>query len=223
MDIYLQDLGRRRQRALLQWRVSSLSSGTSGRRLAGSLIPFPAAAGGRETPPHLGWLGRLWARGADSPPEVAAAGLDAMRGQTYGLLGGMFGGSLGFWLPAIGLAASGEHAVVFLMAGLGSLMNGVGLWVPGIWLRRVCRPPVSVGEIEALQASVPDEREQAYLRLAADAVRQSVAPEAAERVRAALRAEAAQAQAEARAETDSVVAASHERRADALERSASAA
>ena len=82
--------------------------------------------------------------------------------------------------------------------------------------------------------------------MAADAVRQEVAPDAAERVRAALRAvgeaieklpavavprasvdtlraEAVQAMAEARAETDSVVAASHERRADALERSASGA
>ena len=91
-----------------------------------------------------------------------------------------------------------------------------------------------------------DELEQAYLRLVTDAVRQTVAPEAADRVRAALRAvggaidtlpavavprarvdtlraEATQAQADARAETDSVVAASHARRADALERSASAA
>ena len=132
------------------------------------------------------------------------------------------------------------------MAGAGAMMSGVGLWMPGYWLRRVCRPPISLGEVEALQASVPDELEQAYLRLVADAVRQGVAPEAADRVRAALRAvgeaidalpavavprasvdtlraEAAQASAEARAEPDAVVAASHERRADALERSASAA
>ncbi len=246
MDIYLQDLGRRRQTALLQWRVSSLNSGPPGQRAEGSLITFRTAEAGKEARPRLGWLGRLWARGADAPPEVAAAGLDAMRGQNYGIVYGMVGGSIGFWMPAIALAASGEHLIGLLLGVPGVLLSGLGLWVPGYGLRRVCRPPVSVGEIEALHTAASDELEQAFLRLAADAVRQDVAPEAAERVRAALRAvgeaidalpavavprasvdtlraEAAQAQAEARAETDAVVAASHGRRAEALERSASAA
>ena len=245
MDIYLQDLGRRRQTALLQWRVSSLKSEPSWNRTQGGVIAFQAAAG-RGPSPRLGWLGRLWARGANSPPEVAAAGLDAMRGQTYGIVYGMVGGSIGFWVPAIALAASGEHLIGFLMGASGAFLSGFGLWVPGYGLRRVCRPPVSTAEVEALHASTADELELAYLRLVADAVRQGIAPEAAERVRAALRAvgeaidllpavalprasvdtlraEAAQAQAEARAETDSVVAASHERRAEALGRSASAA
>lgn len=248
MDIYLQDLGRRRQAALLQWRVSSLNRGItyppSEMRPAGMPLPFPTAS--RRTSPRLGPLGRLWTRGADSPPDVVAAGLEAMRGQTYGMTWGLISGSIGFWIPASLLAASGQPLVGFLMGTAGAMMSGVGLWMPGYWLRRVCRPPVSLGEIEALQAGAPDELEQAFLRLVLDAVRQGVAPEAADRVRAAvravgetidalpivavprasvdtLRAEAAQAQAEAQAEPDSVVAASHERRADALERSASAA
>lgn len=248
MDIYLQDLGRRRQMALLQWRVSSLNRGItyppSGPRLAG--IPVPPLAAGRGTSPRLGLLGRLWARGAGSPLEVAAAGMDAMRGQTHGLTWGLNFGSLGFWMPAIGIAASGDYGAAAFMAGLGAVMSGFGFLLPGHLLQRVCRPPVSMSEVEALQGSVQDELEQAFLRLVADAVRQSIAPEAADRVRAALRAvgeaidalpavavprasvdtlrvEAAQAQADARAESDSVVAASHERRAEALERSASAA
>ena len=243
MDIYLQDLGRRRQAALLQWRAASLNSQSGGRRTAGGMVSFPASAGAA---PRLGLMGRLWARGSDLSPEVAAAGLDAMRGQNYGMVYGMTGGSLGFWTPAIGLAASGQHEVAAFMACLGVMMSGVGLWVPGHWLRRICRPPVSAAEVEALHGSTTDDLELAYLRLIADAVKQGVAPDAADRVRAALRAvgetidllpavalprasvdalraEAVQAQAEARAETDSVVAASHERRAEALERSASAA
>jgi len=249
MDIYLQDLGRRRQTALLQWRVSSLNHGLTYQ--AGGHIPerrpLPlSAASSKETLPRLGPLGRLWARGASSPPEVVVSGLEAMRAQTYGMTWGLVSGSTGFWIPAALLAASGEPGIGLFMGALGVVMSGVGLWVPGYWLRRVCRPPVSLGEMEALQSSASDELEQAYLRLVADAVRQGVAPEAADRVRAALRAvgeaidalpavavprasvdalraEAAQAQAEARAETDAVAAASHERRADALERSASAA
>ncbi len=245
MDIYLQDLGRGRQAALLQWRVSFLNNQPGAQRYAGRLMPSSAAAGGGGTPPRLGPMGRIWALSTGISPEVAAAGLDAMRGQTYGMTWGLTSGSLGFWMPAIGLAASGQHEVAAFMAGLGALMSGVGLWVPGYWLRRVCRPPVSAAEVEALHGSTTDELELAYLRLIADAVRQDVAPEAAERVRAALcavgeaidllpavalprasvdtlRVEAAQAQAEARSETDPVVAASHERRAEALERSASA-
>jgi len=248
MDIYLQDLGRRRQAALLQWRVSSLNRGITyapaGSRPAGVSLPPPVAGGGMS--PRLGLLGRLWMRGAGSPPEVAAAGLDAMRGQTHGLTWGLNCGSLGFWMPAIGIAASGNYGAAAFMAGLGAVMSGFGFLLPGHLLQRVCRPPVSTAEIEALQGSVQDELEQAFLRLVADAVRQSIAPEAADRVRAALRAvgeaidalpavavprasvdtlraEAVQAQAEAQAEPDSVVSASHERRADALERSASAA
>ncbi len=246
MDIYLQDLGRRRQMALLQWRASSLNSQSYGRRPETGSLPLRAAAGSGGAPPRLGWLGRLWAQGADIPPEAAAAALDAMRGQNYGMVWGMIGGSTGFWMPAIGIAASGEPGIGLFMGAFGVAMSGVGLWVPGYWLRRVCRPPVSLGEVEALQGSAQDELDQAYLRLVADAVRQGVAPEAADRVRAALRAvgeaidalpavavprasvdalraEAAQALAEARAETDAVVAASHGRRAEALERSASAA
>ena len=241
MNIYLQDLGNRRQRALLQWRVASLN-----RTSEGSLIAIRPATPGREAGPHLGWLGRLWARGVDCPPEVASAGLEVMRGQNSGMTWGMAGGSIGFWMPAIGLAASGQHLIGALMAGVGVAMNAVGLWVPGYWLRRVCHPPVSAEEAEALNALGQDDLEKAYLRLVLDAVRQSVAPEAADGVRAALqavgeaidqlpavavprasvdtlRAEASQAQEEARAEPDPVVAASHERRAEALERSAAAA
>jgi hypothetical protein len=241
MNIYLQDLGHRRQQALLQWRVSALN-----RTSEGSLISVGRASSLRETTSSPGWLGRVWARGANIPPEVAAAGLEAMRGQTSGMTWGMAGGSLGFWMPAIGLAASGQHLIGALMAGIGAAMNGVGLWIPAYWLRHVCRPPVSVAEIEALNVAGQDDLEQAYLRLVVDAVRQGIAPEAAEGVRAALRAvgeaieqlpaiavprmsvealraEAARASAEAASEKDSVVAASHERRADALERSATAA
>ena len=244
MDIYLQDLGRRRQAALLQWRVALLNSQSGGRRAAGGMVAYPAPGG--TVAPRLGLMGRLWARGSGLSPEVAAAGLDAMRGQAYGMTWGLTSGSVGFWVPAIGLAASGQHEAAAFMASLGVMMSGVGLWVPGHWLRRVCRPPVSAAEVEALRGSTADELELAYLRLVMDTVQQGVAPDAADRVRAALRAvgeaidllpavalprasvdalraEAAQAQAEARAETDGVVAASHERRAEALERSASAA
>lgn len=240
MDIYVQDLGRRRQIALLQWRISALN-----RTSEGSMIPVRAILP-RETSPRLGWLGRFWARGADISPEVAAAGLDIMRGQTQGMLWGMVGGSTGFWIPATLLFASGDHLTGLLLGAPSVIMSGVGFWLPGFWLRRICRPPVSAGEVEALHTVGQDELELSYLRLVTDAVRQGVAPEATTQVRAALRAvgeaidqlpavavprasvdtlreEAMQAQAEARSETDSVVAASHERRADALERSASAA
>ena len=243
MNIYLQDLGHRRQAALLQWRAFSLNNQTGGQRYAGKLMPS-ASAGGRKA--RLGPMGRLWTRGTGISPEVAAAGLGAMRGQNYGVVYGLTSGSLGFWMPAIGLAASGQHETAAFMAALGAMMSGVGLCMPGHWLRRVCRPPVSTAEVEALHDATADELELAYLHLVADAVRQDVAPEAEERVRAALcavgeaidllpavalprasvdtlRVEAALAQAEARAETDPVVAASHERRAEALERSASAA
>ena len=241
MNIYLQDLGRRQQRALLQWRASTLN-----RTPEGSLIMMGRASSFRESTPSPSWLGRIWARGANIPPEIAAVGLDAMRGQTSGMVWGMAGGSMGLWMPAIGLIASGQHVIGVLMAGIGLAMNGVGLCVPGYWLRRVCRPPVSEAEVKALNVAGQDDLTQAYLHLIADAVRQSIVPEAAEGVRAALqsvgeaieqlpavavprtsvealRVEAAMALTEALAEKDSVVAASHERRADALERSASAA
>lgn len=230
--------------ALLQWRVASLNSPPGGPRPVKGVTPSPA--GGRGAAPRLGFLGRLWARGAGSPPEVAAAGLDAMRGQTHGLTWGLNCGSIGFWTPAIGLAASGNYEVAAFLAGLGAVMSGFGFLLPGHLLQRFCRPPVSAAEIKDLESSALDDLESAYLRLIADAVKQDIAPDAADRVRAALRAvgeaidllpavalpragvdalraEAAQAQAEARAETDGVVAASHERRAEALERSASAA
>lgn len=248
MDIYLQDIGRQRQRMLLQWRVASMKGTShqfSGPRLESGFVSLPAA-GDRETPPRLGWLGRLWARGAGSSPEVAAAGLDAMRGMNYGFTWGLSCGSTGFWVPGALMASSGDPAAGVFMMAIGAIMSGVGFWLPGYWLRRVCRPPVSAGEVEALHTLAQDELERAYLRLVADAVRQSVAPEAAERVRAALRAvgeaidqlpavampranvdtlreEAGRAQAEARAEADAVIAASHERKADALGRSALAA
>ncbi len=246
MDIYLQDLGHRRQAVLLQRRYLSLGTLPTGQQSAGIALATTQAAAARKVPP-LGRLGRFWARGADTPPEVAAAFLDLVRRPARGfVIGSMVVGSLYGGVTAVGLITSGEYAFGAVIAGLGAVMSGTGLWVPGYWLRRVCRPPVSAAEVEALRDSTTDELELAYLRLVMDAMKQGVAPDAAGRVRAALRAvgdaidllpavalpragvdalrtEAAQAQAEARAETDAVVAASHERRAEALERSASAA
>ncbi len=245
MQVSLDTLGHRQQMMLLQLRAASITGQNTGPRSEGGVIALPAS-GGSAAPGRLGWLGRLWARGADSPPQVASQGLASLRGLNYGIMGGMIGGSLGLWMPAVFVAATGEHLVGVLMGVLGATMSGFGLWMPGHWLRRLCRPPVSAEEVEALHAATQDELERAYLRLVADAVRQEVVPETAPRVRAALqavgeavahlpavtvprasvdtlRAEAARAQAEARAEGDAVIAASHERKADALHRSALAA
>jgi hypothetical protein len=249
MDTYLWDLGRRRQAALLQWRAASLNPQFGGARAGAGVMTFAPAAGAQSK--RLGPLTRLWASGAESPPEAITDALVAMRGQVQGVTFGLVCGSIGIWIPTIAILASGYTdagtcVVGGFMAAMGTLMSGAGLWMPGRWLRRVCRPPLAAAEVEALLTTATDELEKAYLRLIADVVRQAVAPEAAERVREALRAvgeaidqlpavavpragegalreEAARARDEARREADPVVAASHERRADALERSADAA
>ncbi|MBV9850206.1 MAG: hypothetical protein JO250_11075 [Armatimonadetes bacterium] len=247
MDIFLQDLGLRRQTALLHWRAVTLNAQTG--RGAGGVGLMPAPSLNPAAPPRLRGLGHLWARGAGCPPETAAIALTLLRSQTYGVIGGLVGGSLGFWMPGMGMALAGppEAAVGALgMFGCGALMSGFGLWIPGHWLRRICRPPLTAAEVEALGAAATDDLERAFLRLAADAVRQPTPPEAAERVRAALRAlgetldrqpavavprvgaealraEAARALDDARQEPDPVVAESHVRRAEALGRSADAA
>lgn len=241
MDIYLQDLGRVRQTILIQWRASSPNEQRP--RARPRTILNPVLAADRGTPTRLSWLGRCWARGIDSPPEIVAAGQNALYMRTCGINCCMGGLALGSWISPI--IQPSDHAMAIGFACFGAVMVGIGLWMPGYWLRLVCRF-VSPSEIEELQSSASDDLELAYLHLVADAAHQGVAPEAADRVRAALRAigeaidalptvalprvsvdtlraEAAQAQAEARAEADAVVAASHERRADALERSASAA
>lgn len=245
MELYLQDFGHRQQIALLQARIALMNSESSEHHPAQAGGAFPE--GGRSlAQPRLGWLGRHWARAARSTPEVAAAGLHAMRGQTYGMFYGMVGGSLGFWISAVTFAAIGDQFLSLCFGAGGALLNGFGFWLPGYVLHRLCGPPVSVGELVALEASAPDELERAYLRLAADTLQQRIVPEAADRVRAALRAlggsldqlprvvmpsvsieelrrEALQAHGDAVQEPDAVVAASFERRANALERSAFAA
>ena len=239
MDIYLQDLGRRRQTILIQWRASSPNEQRPRARPRTILNPVPATD--RGTPTRLSWLGRCWARGIDSPTEIAVASLNALYMRTCGINCCMGGLALGSWISPI--IQPSDHAMAIGFACFGAVMVGIGLWVPGYWLRLVCRF-VSPSEIEELQSSASDDLELAYLHLVADAAHQGVAPEAAERVRAALRAvgeaidalpavalprasadtlRVEAAQAEARAESDAVVAASHERRAEALERSASAA
>ncbi len=248
MDIFLHDLGRRQQMTLLQWRAARLGSQNSGwaaKTGAGpeqSFVSVPAP-GPRMPPRRTSWLRRLWERSAGSSPEVAAAGMDALRGPSSGMFWGMNGGAVGFWMPGILMLATGEHVGGLVMLLPGAVMSGIGFWVPGSYLRRVCCPPVSEAEAEALEALMPDELERAYLRLVISAVRQPVLPETAMRVRAALQAigeaidrlppgtmpraeagalfaEAAQAQAEAQTEQDAVVAASYERKAEALHRSA---
>ena len=250
MDIYLHDLGRRQQTTLLHWRAAAVSSqnsshsyqaGTGPERIVATL-PAPSPA----PPRRRGWISRLWARSAGSSPEVAAAGLDALRGPSSGMFWGMNGGAVGFWIPGAMMLASGEHLGALAMLLPGALMSGVGFWIPGNYLRRICRPPVSDTEAEALEALMPDELERTYLRLVLSALRQPVLPETAARVRAALqaigeaidrlppaampqarsdalRAEAAQAYAEALEEQDAVIAASCERKAEALHRSAASA
>lgn len=159
MDIYPQDLGQSRQIALLRRRTSSLTQQTAVPELGG-------------TSRHIGWLGRQWTRGTGLPPNVSAATLDAMRPTVNGFVCGFSGGSTGFWLPGIGLACSGEPTIGVILASQGAAMTATGFLLPGVWLRRIARRPISAGEIEAMMAGARDDLERTYLALALDAVRQ---------------------------------------------------
>lgn len=162
MEIQPQDLGQGRQIALLRRRVTLSTS------------PAAPAVGSAAPVRRLGWLGRRWVQGTNLPPQVAAATLDAMRPTTNGFMGGFIGGSTGFWLPAVGLAFSGEPIVGAWVGLVGATMATAGFAMPGVWLRRLVRQPVAVGEIEALLAASEDALERAYLNLANEAQEQRI-------------------------------------------------
>lgn len=240
MEIYPQDLGLRRQTALVR-RRGAMASGMQ--TASTSALNF-------DLPPHrpLGPLGRFWMHGVDADPQAKQATLEANRPGIVGFVGGFCGGSTGFFLPALLIGLTGHEPVVgIVMAALGTVFCGLGLTLPGTWLRGVHRKPVTGEEFDALKAAAGDDAlETSYVRLAREMAAQNVADNAGKSLREALRAlgeaidalphvpaadadtnalrlDADRARAEAGREPDAVAAASLRRRADALDRSARAA
>lgn len=234
MNLYPQDLGTRRQIALIGARVAHLTPNAR-----------PAMAVEAHPRRRLSPLGRFWTRGSGVEPAAAASALEVMRNPMLGMLGGMIGGSSGFLVPAILMASMGEPVGAAAMGLGGIVMAAIGVTVPKFWFRRLNRKPLSAGEIEALLPSAHNDLERAYVTLAMDAARQEVSPEVEKEVRAALlalgdaidrlpsapagsvdvgllRREAGTVLLQAQAEPDQVVADSLFRRAQALQRRADA-
>ncbi|HVK03014.1 MAG TPA: hypothetical protein VM490_06040 [Armatimonadaceae bacterium] len=170
-----------------------------------------------------------------------------------GFVGGSLGMIIpGLMMTILGGTGAGDPPLVmgpmFLAMGLG--FSSIGIVAPGKMLKRWHQTPLLPGEVEGLLADTDtsDTLERSYLMLLRDALSQAnLSPEAETDLRAAIRSlgqaidrmpplttgmrvdaealreDALSAQAEAAAEPDPVIAASKERRAEALERSAKAA
>lgn len=126
-------------------------------------------------PPHLGFWGRLWARGSGLNDTQAAAALPALSSSTLGLFWGL-GGS-GGGLAVIGAligALSGKAEVAAMLGGAGALLAVPGLLSPGPFFRSLHKKPLTPGEVETLLAATPPDHalERAYLNLALAAIRQ---------------------------------------------------
>lgn len=237
MDIFPQDLGRRRYILLIQRRALTPTFWANPVPPKGRLPALP--------PPYLGALGRFWIRRLDIKPEDAACTLPALGNRHILDLSTVFGFLLS--LPILCLGAFGMD---FGLAALGGCLIFLGAGLT-FWPRRTVeslhRRPVTEGDLEALQSGLNDDLlEAAYLRLAREMAAQNVTNNSAKSLRDALRAlgeaidalpyvpaadadaqtlraDADRARAEAGREPDAVAAASLRRRADALDRSARAA
>lgn len=237
MDLFPQDLWDRHHAEIILRRSWSGHSKQSMENMGMAVAEAP--------PPHMGFLGKIWARGMkDLTPEQAAAGLPAASMQTSaavwlpGTLGGMLATFVGFILAKKGILPTGEAmggavAVSAALSYLGAIPWGRATF------RGLYKKPLTLTEVESLSSENDDAVRRAYLSLLRDAVRQtvpdSVAPELRAAIRAlgaaidrlptvvanpidvaALRREASALDAQAQAEPDRVTAESIERRADAL-------
>lgn len=200
--------------------------------------------------PHIGFLGKFWAQGADMTPEQAAVGLPAASTQTMASVWAplIFGALLSFLISVIIIKKGGASpevtwavaaAVAGLIAYLGAFPLGKATF------RGLYNRPVTVSELEmTLSKTEMDAVEKSYFTLLRDAIRQDIPKEAERRMRdaitslgaaldrlppviavpqdtVALRADAARMMQEAGVQTDRVLAESLERRAEAVERRAS--
>jgi hypothetical protein len=229
VHIYPSDLGERWHVALMQRRchVSDASGGEP---------PTDAPA------PHLGFWGRLWARGSGLSRERAAATLPT--GSTLNFLWGLFNAlGIGF-VGLIGSVASAKaqappEQILALWTGLTALAGSIHYLGPRDTFLRLNRDPVKPGEVDQLIERASDDLERAFLVLVRDAVRVHGSRDAEESARAAiqalaeamrclpvvsvaaidtaaLRAEAEALRRRAAEETDSITAEALERNARAL-------
>ena len=199
--------------------------------------------------PEMGFLGRLWSKGADMTPEQAAVGLPAAAIQTKASIYAppIFGAIISVLIAGISVAKgrvspevawSVAAAATGLIGYLGAFPIGKATFL-GLYAR-----PVSVSELENLLSLTEiDAVEKAYFTLLRDAIRQEVTPDAERRLRetiqtlgasldrlplvtitpqdtAALRNDAARLRQEGIVQTDRVLSQSLERRAEAVERRA---
>jgi hypothetical protein len=201
--------------------------------------------------PHIGRLGRLWAKRSGLSEKQLATGLPAASQRTLltawlvPILPIFLSGVIG--LPLVfeeGVPAAAYYIPWLVGSGMLSYLSAVP-WAAATF-RQLYRPPLRDTEIEALLEYSETDLERAYLTLVRDAIRQEVPRQTEEDVRAAiqalgeaidrlptvtlpsidtapLRAEAEALIAQARRSgTDRVIAESLERRADALLRRAEA-
>jgi hypothetical protein len=178
MRILPSDLGERWHVALLQRRCH-ISDGS------GAQPPTDAPA------PHLGFWGRLWARGTGLSRERAAATLP-----TAGTLNSLWGLCNGLTVGFVGLIASiasaKAHAppeqILALWSALTALAGSIHYLGPRDTFMRMNREPVKPGEIDQLLERCTDEVEHAFLVLVRDAVRVQGSRDAEESARAAIQA-----------------------------------
>ncbi len=235
MRIYPQDLGSK-------WHVALVSALTP--RLRGRGVS-PGVAGDGRGSKRLGPLGRFWTGGAGIDPEASADGLAGMQGRTTPLRIAMSISAASLLAGAVALAASGQPGGAVVAGGGAALYGSIGLLVPRFLFRYVHGRPVAAREVETLLPTARDDLDRSYLTLVIDAIRQPVPPETGKELRIALRTlgeaidrlpvasgppldgdalrqEATQTLAKAQAEPDALIAASQERRAEALRRRADA-
>lgn len=229
MEIYLKNLAPNQQDTLLQRR----------------LLHEDGLAGGARPAITMGPLSRWWTNGIHLSPRAAHTATAALRGSGSAGLSIFFAGffevsaSVGAGL----LAAHGHALGGLILETAGTGIAACYFMLPKIQVRNAVSKPVTRVELEALQAEASEEWTQNYLRLVREAAERQIAPQAADAVRDALsvlgvaieqlpkglavsaspenlRAEAAQTAEAAQGETDPVVAASWQRRAEALTRAA---
>jgi hypothetical protein len=189
MNIYPQDL-RDRQHAYIISRRAYSGAGMGDAQTTG-------VAPSNEPPtPHMGRLGRLWARGSGLSDAQAAAALPASAMVTQSVawlpptLGGFLTATVALVLAKKGIIPPGEGWMVWSAATAALSYLSAVPWARAAF-RGLYRRPLSIAEIDQLLASsaaAGSELERAHLLLVRDAIQQPVPNGVTEELRAAIHA-----------------------------------